>query len=130
MHRRAHVLRRRIAQQLIQTPHGDSIQSGHGAIVIDSKEQRPTTVGKSGQLRRQCICVAGITFELLAAVFATNESLQEVGFGHGLIAHPLSRYCRSVPLDDLFDARQAGLQFLLPRRASQDSTGIHRVRIS
>ena len=85
---RAHVLACRVAQHLIAATHFSSIQSGNGAVIIDTNQQRAASaVGKRHQFGGQCVRVANAALELLAAVLTQeNQRLQLFGC-HGFIAH-------------------------------------------
>jgi len=105
MHRRAHVLCGSVAKQLIQPPYRSGIQPRYRAIIAYAKEQ-PTsaTVGKGRQLGGDAIGVGCVAFELVKAVFATCQYLQQFSFVHGyaplryktLISHPTKSLQPSV----------------------------------
>jgi hypothetical protein len=77
------VLRRRIAEQLIDALNIDRIKTRDGAVVMHANAQPPApAVGERHQLGGQAIGVGDVTLELLPAVFAAREQWEQVGFGH------------------------------------------------
>lgn len=75
----------RVADQLVEAAHGGGVESEHGTIVCHTEQQAAAAaVGQGHQLGGQTIGMAGVALELVAAVFAARQELQQFGFGHGV----------------------------------------------
>ncbi len=74
-----------VGQQLVEPLDVGCGQADGMASVADADDEpAATAVGQGSQLRRQRIGVAKVALELVLAVFAARQNLQEFGFCHGI----------------------------------------------
>jgi len=82
--RAPHVLRGRVADELIDPAHIPARQTGHGTVISHTEKERTSIgVGKCRHLRSKCIGIGDVALELAAAVFTGGEQGLEGIRDHG-----------------------------------------------